>query len=432
MKIRFTVFILALFFLPKPSYCQAGDKKLILSDSSNSIEFTPLNTSLSGAVIEPVNNINGKGINTFFYLRDTAYWSFYTNALNRLLIKGDGSIVATGPLLINNAVHDGKSSLRVNGRATFDTAVFIQASSLADNNSFISLERNIKGLSEPDDSISPYATTPIAWAEGKDIPVFRIRHPNTVSYQQNINTSLQRDFKIYPYEYGMNIEYNGIVECWVGEWSIHRGLSYYDAEGKGTGWGAVLWVGDDHDLGGIRATARNNELLSGNIAYGELSVEKFTTESNGDFRFRLPSQQNQFQFVYGPRGSTNIVAKISDKGFFIPIVSSVGILPTPEKTQILFDSTASQFKGYDGTQWVVLQENIKTGNTVLSSDGTSTTYSIAHNLQAVPSYFNVIATSPDAGNISFVTANANSIVIHYTAPPDAGINNLSWNWQLKN
>jgi len=428
---RLLFFITAALFFWESSYPQAGNKKVVLSDSSNSIEFTPYSTNLNGALIEPVNSIDSKGINTIFYLRDTSYWSFYTNAQSRLLIKGDGSIVAAGPLLINNAVNDGKSSLRVNGRATFDTAVFIQASSLSDNNSFISLERNIKGLSEPDDGISPYATTPIGWADGKNIPVFRIRHPNTVSFQQNINTSLQRDFKIYPYQYGMNIDYNGIVECWVGEWSIHRGLGYYDTEGKGNGWGGVLWVGDDHDLGGIRATARNNELLNGNIAYGELSVEKFSTEANGDFRFRLPSEQNQFQFVYGPRGSTNIVAKISDKGFFIPVVSSVGILPTPEKTQILFDSTAGQFKGYDGTQWVVLQENLKAGNTTLSSDGTSTTYSIAHNLQSVPSYFNVIATSPDAGNIGFVTANANSIVIHYTAPPASGTKNLSWNWQYK-
>ena len=428
---RLIFFITAALFFGESSYSQAGNKKVVLSDSSNSIELTPYSNQVNGVLIEPVNNIDGKGINTVFYLRDTSYWSFSTNAQRRLLIKGDGSIVAAGPLLINNAVYDGKSSLRVNGRATFDTAVFIQAASLSDNNSFISLERNIKGLSEIDDSISPYATTSIAWADGKNIPVFRIRHPNTVSYQQNINTSLQRDFKIYPYQYGMNIDYNGIVECWVGEWSIHRGLGYYDAEGKGNGWGAVLWVGDDHDLGGIRATARNNELLSGNVAYGELSVEKFNTEANGDFRFRLPSEENQFQFVYGPRGSTNVVAKISDKGFFIPIVSSVGILPTFEKTQILFDSTASQFKGYDGTQWVVLQENIKTGNAAMSSDGTSITYSIAHNLQAVPSYFSVIATSPDAGNIGFATANATSITIHYTVPPAAGINNLSWNWQIK-
>ena len=264
---RLIFFITAALFFGESSYSQAGNKKVVLSDSSNSIELTPYSNQVNGVLIEPVNNIDGKGINTVFYLRDTSYWSFYTNAQRRLLIKGDGSIVAAGPLLINNAVYDGKSSLRVNGRATFDTAVFIQAASLSDNNSFISLERNIKGLSEIDDSISPYATTSIAWADGKNIPVFRIRHPNTVSYQQNINTSLQRDFKIYPYQYGMNIDYNGIVECWVGEWSIHRGLGYYDAEGKGNGWGAVLWVGDDHDLGGIRATARNNELLSGNVFF---------------------------------------------------------------------------------------------------------------------------------------------------------------------
>jgi hypothetical protein len=429
---RFIFFISAVLFFWEFSYSQAGNKKVVLSDSSNSIEFTPYSNQVNGVLIEPLNNIDGKGINTTFYLRDTSFWSFYTNASNRLSIKGDGSIVATGPLLINNAVYDGRSSLRVNGQARFDTSVLIKASSLSDYNAFISLERNIKGLSEPDDSISPYATTPIQWANGNNIPVFRIRHPNIVSYQQNINTSLQRDFKIYPYEYGMNIDYNGIVECWVGEWSIHRGLGYYDAEGKGNGWGGVLWVGDDHDLGGVRATARNNELLTGTVMYGELSVEKFNTTSNGDFRFRLPSNQDQFHFVYGGRGSNNIVAKISDKGFYLPKISTDTLSASPEAAQIAFDSTDKKFKAYNGTQWITLDESTVTGSYTLTSNGSNVEFNIPHSLGSAPSYFNVIATSAAAANISYVTANASNLVIHYVQPPAvSNADNLSWNWQVK-
>ncbi len=417
-------------FLASPSYCQPG-AKVIISNDTNSIEFTPHSILVNGALIESINSIDGKSINTTFFLRDSSFWSFYTNSQNRLSIKGNGEITTIGPLLINNAIYDGKSSLTVNGQARFDSVLFLQASFLPNKNSFISLERNIKGFLEPDDSISAYSTTPTAWAAGTNIPVFRIRHPNSVTGLQNINISAQRDFKIYPYQYGMAIDYNGVVECWVGEWSIHRGLTYYDVEGRGNGWGGVLWVGDDDDLGGIRATARNNESTGGNVKYGELSVEKFAGAPDGDFRFRLPSEQNQFHFVYGPRGSANVVAKISDKGFFIPVVSSAGILQAPEKTQMLFDSTDNQFKGYDGTQWISLQENIKTGTGILSSNGTSSTYAIAHTLQATPSYFNVIATSQDAGNINYVTADTINIIIHYTEPPIAGTNNLSWNWQVK-
>jgi hypothetical protein len=64
----------------------------------------------------------------------------------------------------------------------------------------------------------------------------------------------------------------------------------------------VGWVvGDDNDVGGVRATARNNLSQGGNLQYGELSVERFDTSPLGDFRFRLPSTNNEFQFVYGGR-----------------------------------------------------------------------------------------------------------------------------------
>ncbi|MBC7383678.1 MAG: hypothetical protein H7296_11920 [Bacteroidia bacterium] len=60
----------------------------------------------------------------------------------------------------------------------------------------------------------------------------------------------------------------------MGEWRIHRGNAYQDVEGRGNGWGAVSWVGDDLDEGGLRMTARNNP--EAGINYGEVSVEKFS------------------------------------------------------------------------------------------------------------------------------------------------------------
>jgi hypothetical protein len=285
---------------------------------------------------------------------------------------------------------------------------------------------------DQDDGFSPYTTTPTQWAATYNIPSLRIRHPlNTTNIQGN-NKSVQQDFLIAPYQYGMAIEYNGVVECWVGEWSIHKGVKYYDTEGQGNGWGAVLWVGDDVDRGGIRATARNNTLSGGNVAYGELAVEKFHNGgSNGDLRLRLPSIQNQFHFVYGEKGSTNIVAKISDKGFFLPVVSSSAVITIAEKGQIYFDSTAAEFKGYDGNEWVSLSNRIITDSRVLSSDGTSTFYQIPHGLGTIPSYFNVIATSAAAGEINYVTADDTYLKIFYRSAPAAGTNNLSWNWQIK-
>jgi hypothetical protein len=312
--------------------------------------------------------------------------------------------------------------LRVNGIARMDSGFQLKAAS--DSLSFISIHRDIKNVSQQTTiSDTPYTTTPTGWANGKNLPAFRLRHPS------------KQDFMILPYQYGTAIEYNGVVECWVGEWSIHRGLNYHDVENKGDGWGAVFWVGDDNDMGGLRATARDNELTGGTVKYGELSVEKFGGLPLGDMRLRLPSNNNSFQFIYGERGSKNIVAKLTDKGFFLPKVANVAEIPQPEKAQLVYDSTENQLKVFNGTGWLPLTvsaaDNRKTGRSALSASGNLLSYYIPHGLSAMPSYFNVLAGSRDAANISFVTADANYLVIHYTLPPPAGTDNLSYTWEVK-
>jgi hypothetical protein len=409
-----------------------ADKKVVTSIGDNGLEISPYSSFNSGVLIQPINRVSNQGLSTAFYLKDTASWSFYTASKEQLKINGNGDVSVRSKLLINNALSDGTSSLRVNGTGRFDSSLYIQAAS--DTGSFINFSRNVKYVTEADDGISAYTTTPVAWAMGNNIPVFRIRHPYNVTVNPYLNSGISRDFMILPYQYGTAIEYNGVVECWVGEWSIHKGLYYYDVENKGDGWGAVLWVGDDEDRGGIRATARNNTLIGGNVAYGELSVEKFGLGdvSNGDFRLRLPSVENQFQFVYGGRGSTNIVAKLNNTGIIIPKVSSVSSVAAPEKAQVAFDSTDNHFKGFDGTKWVILSgSNLITGTFITSSNGANYTYSIPHGLGAKPSYFNVIATSATAANFNYVSADAVNIYVNYYLPPSAGTNNISWNWQVK-
>ncbi len=407
------------------------DIKVVMSTGDNSLEFSPLSSLNNGLLIQPINRVTNQGISSIFYLRDTSSWSFYTNAQERFSINGNGVINAGSPLLINNAINDGKSALRINGSARFDTSIYLQANT--DTSSLLSFHRNIQNETlYLDDSISPYTSTPTTWAAGQNLPGIRIRHPNNVTGIIGLNTSIQRDFLILPYQYGMAIEYNGVVECWVGEWSIHKGVKFFDVEGKGNGWGAVSWVGDDQDLGGIRATARNNLNVGGNVNYGEFSVEKFSGVPNGDLRFRLPSTQNEFHFVYGERGSENIIAKMTNQGLVLPKISSIAAALVPQKAQIVFDSTDNQFKGFNGADWVSFESSgIKTGTTVATSNGTEIIYAIPHGLTLIPSYYNVIATSEQASNISYVTANNTQLLIHYVNPPVAGENNLSWNWQVK-
>jgi hypothetical protein len=415
------------------------DTKIIFTAGDNSLELTPFSSFNNGLLIQPINRVSNLDLPVAFYNHNSSSWSFYTNATERLTIDGStGFITTMSPLLINTKLSNGEEVLRVNGHARIDTSINIQASS--DTEAFISLNRNtLSSYDRPNDNYTPHTTTPVVWANGQNIPSFRLRHPLNTSRSDDSSVSVQRDFLILPYEYGMAIEYNGVVECWVGEWSIHKGVKFKDVEGKGNGWGGVLWVGDDVDRGGVRATARNNSEFGGNVAYGEISVEKFNGTPNGDFRFRLPSTDNQFQFIYGERGSNNIVAKLTDKGFFVPIVADEGLIAAPEKGQIYFDSTTSNFKGYTGTQWVNLNgnttvvniNNFATGSVTQTSTVTDTVYKFEHGFTAKPSYFNVIATSKDAANISYVTADDTYIYVYYATPPPDGDNNLSWNWQAK-
>jgi hypothetical protein len=247
-------------------------------------------------------------------------------------------------------ISNGKTTLQVIGNAKIDSSLKIGS-----DTSFVSLNQNFRHYDEPYDSTSPYTITPTTWAKGKNLPGLRIRHPNKnlSGTKLPLNESILRDFMIFPYEYGTAIEFNGVVECWVGEWSIHRGNFFADVEGKGNGWGGVLWVGDDQDEGGIRVTARNNLGSGGNVLYGEMSNERFTGTSHGNLRLRLPDTTNTFQFVYGKRGSNNVVSEIGVNGIVLPS----GNLPgNPKKGTIFFDDTDNKFKGFDGTSWKILSQ----------------------------------------------------------------------------
>ena len=417
--------------VPSPGDTDMRGPKVSISNGTEAIEITPLDSQSNRAIIQPINRSKNKGVSTSFYLKDSSEWSFFTNEKRRFTINGAGNVITNGKLLVNNAVPDGSSALRVNGHSRFDSSIFLGGAS--DTSSFISIHHNMGSSAfDPDDRISPYTSAPKAWANGKNLPVLRIRHPNSVSNKCNINTSLQRDFMIYPYQFGTAIAYNGVVECWVGEWSIHRGLHYRDAEGNGNGWGGVLWVGDDGDEGGLRATARNNLGAAPHLQYGEISVEKFTGKSQGDLRLRLPSTDDGFHFVYGGRGSDNVVAKISNEGVVIPVVQSIATIQNPEKAQIAFDESDNNFKGFDGKKWVSLGDgDRRTGNAVISANGTDRSYQIEHNLNAIPDYYNVTATSSAAAGIGYITATNTHLIVHYNVPPTAGTDNLSFNWEIK-
>ena len=267
-------------------------------------------------------------------------------------------------------------------------------------------------------------TTPTYWANGNKIPLLRIRHPNNVSGIDHGDVSMDRDFKIIPYQYGMAIEYNGVLENWVGEFSIHRGLAFYDLEGQNNGWGAVLWVGDDHDYGGLRMTARNNTMVGGNVKYTEIASTEFSGASAGNMRLRTIDSSDRVDFVIGGKASPNVYSHISPNGIKFPEVSSAFAVNTPSKGLTVFDAADNSLKYYNGSAWI--KTSTEAGGATIKNDII---------LSVSSSKIQYVDASNGAVNISLPVGNPNlnfkivrldnsSNLVTVTAPTDNTVNGV--------
>lgn len=100
-------------------------------------------------------------------------------------------------------------------------------------------------------------------------------------------------FLINPYTYGMGFEYPGVAEWWVGDFSVHHPA--------GLPQNAKLWVGDDNDNGGLRATARTPEGPNRyqGPEYSELSSQRFNGHSHGPLRLRVIRPEDSVDIYVG-------------------------------------------------------------------------------------------------------------------------------------
>lgn len=120
-----------------------------------------------------------------------------------------------------------------------------------------------------------------------------------------------KDFMIQPYQWGMAINYFGVVECWVKEFSIHRREAFPNFGGQAANPGlteepndgAHFWVGDDTDSGGLHVTARDVSPSTGNHVW--LIAERFGTSraSHGDMRLMVRNATDKIGFWGGAAGS---------------------------------------------------------------------------------------------------------------------------------
>jgi hypothetical protein len=109
-----------------------------------------------------------------------------------------------------------------------------------------------------------------------------------------------KDFLIVPYQYGVALEYPGVIEAWSRDFSVHT-----NPYGQG---GARFWVGDDLDLGGLFVTAHINNLTdTGNVT---LAADRFTHSSHGSMNFVTRNIDDSFRFNNGPYNLESMFGQI--------------------------------------------------------------------------------------------------------------------------
>lgn len=86
--------------------------------------------------------------------------------------------------------------------------------------------------------------------------------------------------------------------------------------------------------------------------------------------------------------------------------------------------------GHATTKAYVDGKILTTGSGFANGNGT-TTITMSHSLGSTPTYYHVTATNAAAANISYVTADATSLIIHYTSAPPSGSLNLSYNFSYR-
>jgi len=135
-----------------------------------------------------------------------------------------------------------------------------------------------------------------------------VRHPSDPRDGTGHTLGGPVDFSIVPYNAGMAIDFKGIVECWVEDWSIHNN----NKGGGAIGEPAILWVGDNLDLGGVRMSGVCNSDLS--VMYSEICSETFAKGTHGPLHLIVRSVTDAFHFNVGAVGSEATKVSIHGSG----------------------------------------------------------------------------------------------------------------------
>jgi hypothetical protein len=118
-----------------------------------------------------------------------------------------------------------------------------------------------------------------------------------------------KNFLIEPYKFGMAMEYPGVLEVFAEEFSVHTNKQRCPVKGT-CNYGAVLWVGDVDDFGGVMATAfdgvaTDSFTIDRSKSFVSIRSETFGGASHGDMLFVLRDPLDNFRFQFGPRDSAD-------------------------------------------------------------------------------------------------------------------------------
>jgi hypothetical protein len=111
-----------------------------------------------------------------------------------------------------------------------------------------------------------------------------------------------RHFLITPYKYGTALEYAGVIEAWVDDFSVRQ-------HPTSNGIGASFWVGDEIDSGGLWANAVNKG--GGSASFVQLAADRFNHTSHGSLNFVVRNATDGFKFDVGPFGAEVMAGQIS-------------------------------------------------------------------------------------------------------------------------
>jgi hypothetical protein len=146
----------------------------------------------------------------------------------------------------------------------------------------------------------------------------------------------------------MALEYPGVFESWVSDFSIH-------GPGHGVA-GARLWVGDTTDTGGILMRAENGPTT----AWGEIATQRFAGTGHGPLRLRTVNDDDWVEVWSGTAESASRQVMLGTVG----PSSAAGIKFGPAGDVGLFRSMANTLKT-DGK--LIAEGGLGVGNSMLAT-----------------------------------------------------------------